>query len=195
MALPDTTTLAKVFIEDAPDFAKQISLTSVYRTTSFTSRAGGEQRARRRNRPRFSISYTLSDMNFAESSLRRSKAIRELQSPVVVPIWTDFETLDSMTDPDTAELVVALAARKFKAGSYAYFVQDSLVSTFRLITAVNATSLALSDIEFIPTGSLPEFTAGARVYPCILGMRTENNANFTLSRFDQTTEQISIDEL
>jgi hypothetical protein len=195
MSFPDTSNVGAVFIQDSPDFNKPITVTTDFRTTSFTARGGGEQRSRRRLRPRYSINYMLTALNLAAFTLRRANTLLELQAPIVIPIWTHPYTLSSMSDANTAALGLALASKKFKVGSYAYFVQTGKVSTFRLITAVNSTSLSLHATTAYPTGTIPGFTAGALVYPCILGRRTDDASTFTLSRVTQTDEMIAAEEL
>lgn len=159
------------------------------------SRRGDEQRARRRQRPRYSINYMLSALDLAAFTLRRANTLIELISPIVIPIWTHPYVLSSMTDADTAEFLLPMAHKKFKVGSYAYFVQAGKVSTFRLITAINVSSISLDHTAAFPTGTIPSFTVGAQVHPCIVGRRTDDTTAFTLSRVTQTEEVIAAEEL
>lgn len=192
---PDTSNVGPVFIQDAPDFNKTVTVISDFRTTSFIARGGDEQRARRRQRPRYSINYILGALTLAQFTLRRANSLLELQAPIVIPIWTHPYALSSMTDANTAEFLISLSRKKFKLGSYAYFVQPGKVSTFRLITAVNSTSLSLHASTAYPTGAIPAFTVGAQVYPCILGRRTDDTTAFTFNRVIQTDEAIAAEEL
>lgn len=191
MPQPDTSSVSPVFIEWQPDFAKKIIVTADWKTSISTSQNGGEQRARWRLRPRYTIDYTIAALSIAEFSKRRSSYITELQSPVVVPIWTHNYALSSMSDVNTAQLGISLTNKKFKLGSYAYFVDPtgSLATCFRVITAVNSTSLSLA------AGSHPNYVAGALVYPCIVGRHKATGGGFDLVRAHQSDELISIEEL
>lgn len=195
MAFPDSTTLSPAFIEDAPDWGQPVSVATTHRTEIITSRMGGEQRARKRQRPRYSIAYRLSALNIQEHSLRKAKSLKELGRPVCVPIWTAWLALTSMTTVDRAELTVALALKKFKVGSWAYFTQAGKVSTFRRIVAVGATFIDLHASDSFPVPPIPAFTAGARVYPCVLGMRVQSQAAATKMRLNSTDELVSVAEL
>jgi len=195
MSFLDSSNVGPVFIQDAPDFNKTMTVVTDFRTTSFVARGGDEQRARRRQRPRYSINYILTALDLAAFTLRRANSLRELQAPVVIPIWTHPYTLSSMTTVNTAEFLIGLSSKKFKVGSYAYFVQAGKVSTFRLITAVNSTSLTLHATTAYPTGAIPAFTVGAQVHPCILGRRTEDSTSFSFSRVNQTDESLYAEEL
>lgn len=195
MSFPDSSNFGAVFIQDAPDFNKTITVIANFRTTAFIARGGDEQRARRRQRPRYSINFMLSALDLAAFTLRRANSLLELRAPVVIPIWTHPYTLSSMTSVNAAEFLIPLARKKFKVGSYAYFVQAGKVSTFRLITAINSTSLTLHATTAFPTGAIPAFTVGAQVYPCILGRRTDDATSFNFNRVNQTDEAIACEEL
>ena len=127
--------------------------------------------------------------NTAEFSLRRSNVITELQAPVVVPIWTDEFGLLEMQSANVSLLDATLAKKRFKIGSYAYFEQSGKTSTFRKITNIASNALTFE------AASVPAFTAGATVYPCILGMRPKDGAAFVMQRLDETDEMINIEEL
>ncbi len=188
MAIPDSTTVAPVFITDTPDYEKPLQLVSAYRTSIATAASGGDQRARWRKRPRYSLTYFISSLDMAEFSVRRSKQIQELRAPVCCPIWTDTFELSSMLSANVADLGATLAPRKFKVNSYAYFVQGSN-SSFRLITAISSTQLTFA------AGSFPTYTAGALVYPCIIGKRVRGKNGFTFNLVNDTDEQITVEEL
>ena len=190
MRISDSNSVTPRFFESQPDWERQIVVSTNYKTTMATATNGAAQRARWRNRPRYTISFSISGMTTAEFSLRRSKLIQEMNAPVVCPIWPDFYSLSSMSGGNnTANLGIALATKKFKVNSYAYFIQGS-TTYFRKITAVNSTSLTL-----LADGSAPTFTAGALVYPSIFGIRATTKSGFELKRVNQTDETILIEEL
>lgn len=185
----DSSNVAPKFIEAQPDWSKPIQVVVSYKTSVAETRNEGKQRARWRQKPRYAIAYAVSSLSVAESSLRRTQIIGELQAPVVVPIWTDEFTLDSMLSTHVADLGESLAKKKFKVGSYAYFVQSGKVSTFRKIASMSGDTITFE------AASVPVFTAGASVYPCIRGFRKKNSAMFTAQMIDQTDEAIAVEEL
>lgn len=185
----DSSNITPKFIEAQPDWGKPIQLVSGFRTTVAETRNDGRQRARWRGKPRYALSYSVSAMTIQESALRRSQLIGELQAPIVVPIWTDAFTLDSMPSTHVADLGETLTKKKFKPGSYAYFVQTGKVSTFRKIVSVSGETVTFE------AASVPVFTNGATVYPCIKGYRPKTSAAFTALMIDQTDEAIAVEEL
>lgn len=170
MALPRSTD-APVFMQVQPDWNKDIVTTQVWKTDVLGNHEGGEQRASRRNRARQNIRYEVSALSVVEYTVRKSAGLQELGAAVVCPMWPDWISLSSMSSVDVADLAVSLALKKFKAGSYAYFEQSGKVSTFRKIVTVNSTTLTLHATDAFPVPPIPAFTAGAKVYPCILGER------------------------
>lgn len=187
--ISDSSTVTPKFIQEQPDWSKPVSVSFDFNTSVAEATGGGRQRARWRKQPRYAMAYTVAAMTAAEFTVRRSALIGELASPLVVPIWPDEFTLASMTSTHVANLGETLSKKKFKVGSYAYFVQSGLTSTFRKITIVGSSSLTFE------AASVPVFTAGATVYPCILGQRPKDGSAFMLNRVDETDEQIAIEEL
>jgi len=195
MAFPDSSSLAPVFIDSEPDWGQPISVLTQHFTDIQSAREGSEQRARRRVRPRYSISFIVPGLATLDYSIRKAKALKEVGRPVVVPIWTAWLALSSMTTVDRAALGVTLALKKFKAASWAYFVQAGKVSTFRRITAVGSNFIDLHATDAFPVPPIPAFTAGAAVYPCVLGRRAENSCPFIHQRVNLTDEPIFAEEL
>lgn len=187
--ITESSTVAPKFIELQPDWSRPVNVATDYSTSVAESESESRQRARWRQHPRYALSYTIAAMTTAEFTSRRSAIIGELQAPLVVPIWTDEFELASMTSTHVANLGESLAKKKFKVGSYAYFVQTGKVSTFRKILDVSGTSLTFE------AATVPVFTNGATVYPCIVGQRTRDGAAFTANLVSETDEQISIEEL
>lgn len=187
--IDDTTTKAPRFIEVAPDWSKPVIVEHNFNTSIAESQSENRQRSRWRKQPRYGLSYTFPAMTPAEFSARRSAVISELSAPLVVPIWTDDFDLVAMTSAHVAQLGESLTKKKFKAGSYAYFVQAGLASTFRKILSVSGDS-----ITFV-SATVPAFTEGALVYPCILGYRPKDSAAFVLNKIDETDENLTIEEL
>ena len=197
--IPDSNsaTLAPpVFIEDAPDWGQRYSFWSEWSTLIQSARNGAEQRIRQRQAPRLSLLYTLSALSVSEYALRRAHGMDEVSAPVVVPIWHAYQTLASMTSANVANFAVNLALREFRVGSYAYFEQTGLVSCFRKITVVGAVDLTLTaSPSAYPGGTVPTFTAGARVYPCIFGIPDDNAVVFEHNRPHDSGEVVYVDEL
>lgn len=186
---------APTFIEATPDWSKQIVVVSIWKTAIKVNREGGEQRFKVRGAPRLSISYMTSSIRPKSFALRRAESMAQLGSAVVVPIWTTYETASAF-GTNSVTLGVAASA-KFKVGSWVYVVQGSN-KCFRKITSIASDVVNLSsggsDI-YPPAFSWGSFSAGARVYPCILGGRSANGYTFGLIRADIAEEQIEIEEL
>ena len=121
--ITESSTVPPKFIELQPDWSKPVNVSFDFSTSSAEAQSESRQRARWRKQPRYALSYSLSALTTAEFTARRSAIIGELQSPLVVPIWTDEFELDSMTSTHVADLGESLTKKKFKVGSYAYFVQ------------------------------------------------------------------------
>ena len=189
MSIPNTTADPQ-FIEEEPDWSKPVTVESSWQTAIQSVRDGSEQRARRREHPKHRLAYTVAAMNTQRFAVRRAKSILEQGAPLVVPIWCDPFTALGTAEPgiDTVQLDEDLELARFKAGSYAYFVQAGKVSTFRLLTAVSADNLTLA------AGGSETFTPGATVYPCILGFPTDGST-FAAQKLDDTDEQIAVEEL
>lgn len=186
--IADSTTATPRFIEAQPDWSKPVQVVATYRTSIAEARGEGRQRARWRQQPRYAISYQVTALTVAEFAARRATILGELAAPVVVPIWTDEHELSGMAG-HVATLTASVVKKKFKAGSYAYFVQTGLVSTFRRIVSISGSTVTFA------AATVPSFTAGATVYPCILGKRPKDGAGFTLHLVDNSDEAISIEEL
>lgn len=187
MSIPNTSNAAAQFIEDEPDWGQPVQVDTAWKTAVTATRDGGEQRAARQLKPKLAIEYSITALDATEYSKRKAKGLSEQSAPCVVPIWTDPETLVSSTST-SANLGVTLDKRKFRAGSYAYFTQAGLTATFRKVTGISGTTLTLE-----AQGGVPAFTAGAKVYPCILGFR--QTVSFAAQKLDETTEGIAVEEI
>lgn len=188
-------TASPVFIQDQPDWGKPVRVKLTFKTDVVMNRQAGEQRARRRSHPRYAMQYTIAAMTIAELSLRKARSITELGAPLVVPLWPQWQTLVTMTTANRADLDVPTARLPFKVGSWAYFVQTGKVSTFRQITALGSDYIDLAASGHYPAGTLPSFTAGARVYPCILGAHNDNQFAFELIALNSTDQRVAVMEL
>lgn len=190
MSLPNTTATPQ-FLEERPDWSKPVSLEITWKTDVQAARDGSEQRSRRRERPRYRLGYTIAALNTAQFAVRRAKSILEQGAALCVPIWTDPHTLASTVTTaggQTATLGADMDANKFKPGSYAYITQTGKPSVFRLITAVGSTSITLA------AGGTVSYTAGAEVYPCIVGLPTDG-LSFAPAKLDDTDETVLVEEL
>lgn len=138
----------------------------------------------------FRISYVIAALNVGQFSVRRAKSLLEQSAAIVVPIWSDQFVLGNNvgTGAVDANLGESLSVQKFKAGSYAYFTQSGRTPMFRLIESIAGETLSLA------AGGSQTFTAGATVYPCIVGMPSEG-VSFTALKLDATDEAVVIQEL
>jgi len=187
--ISDSSTATPVFIEVKPDWQKPVQVVTAFRTTIAETRNEGRQRARWRGSPRYSITYLSTALTIAEHGLRRAELLGELKAPLVCPIWPDAFALDSMLSTHVADLGESLAKKRFKVGSYAYFEQAGNVSTFRKIASISGTTITFE------AASVPVFTSGATVYPCVVGFRPKNSAAFVSNKIDQSDEAVSVEEL
>lgn len=190
MSVPNTKATPQ-FLEERPDWSKLVTLEIVWKTDVQAARDGSEQRSRRRQQPRYRHGYTIAALTTAEFAARRAKSILEQGAALCVPIWTDPHTLaNTITTAggQSASLGAGMDANKFKPGSYAYIVQSGKPSVFRQITAVGSTSVTLA------AGGSVSYTAGATVYPCIVGIPAEGLA-FAASKLDDTDETVLVEEL
>lgn len=196
MAYPDSTNVTPVFLELSPDWGKPISLVTTFKTGILVSREAGEQRARERTHPRYGFTFSRSGADPVEYSVQKARALKSLGAPVVLPIWTHPHGLVSKPSTHTAQLSRNLALRPFKVGSWAYLTQTGLRATFRLITAIVGDTLTFHATSVYPAGEVPDYTGGtALVYPCILGIRTDNTFRFKARKLEASDYQIGIEEL
>jgi hypothetical protein len=195
MSLPDSNSVAPLYIENSPDWGRPVLIDGRCKTNIKLVRSTGEQRARKRRRPKFSITYSLPALNTLEFSQLSSQLLAMQRAPVVVPVWTDYFSLVSMPTVNSADIGLDTTYKKFKVGSWAYMVQAGKVSTFRLITIVGASGVLTFDGTAIYPGTgVKTFTAGARVYPCILGY-FPTGARWTANRVNETDSGIEVEEL
>ncbi len=187
--IPDTTTVTPKFITEQPDWSKPVNVTFDFNTSVAEATGQGRQRARWRQQPKYAIAYTVAALTVSEFSVRRSAIIGELAAPLVCPIWTDEFVLLAMASANVADLGETLTRKKFKVGSYACFMQTGLATTFRKIVSISGTTVTFE------AASVPSFTAGATVYPCIVGERAKSGTGFNLNKIDDTDELISVEEL
>jgi hypothetical protein len=190
VSIPNTTATPQ-FLEEQPDWSKPVSLEIAWKTDVQTARDGSEQRAGRRGQPRYRFGYVISALNIAQFALRRAKGILEQGAALCVPVWTDPHTLaNTITTAggQAATLGAGMDGQKFKVGSYAYIVQTGKPTVFRQITAVGSTTVTLA------AGGTVSYTAGAEVYPCIVGLTTDG-LSFAAGKLDDTDETVLVEEL
>lgn len=185
--ISDSSNVSPVFIQEAPDWSKPVVVSFDFLTTIAEARNEGRQRARWRKQPRYSISYEVPAQTLAEFTVRRAAIIGELRAPLVCPIWTDWHELDSVAG-NNFTLTASVTKKKFKVNSYAYIVQGDN-KAFRKITGIAGAVLTFQ------SGTFPTFTAGATVYPCIVGFRPKDGNAFTQRLPDSTDEAITVEEL
>ncbi len=184
-----------VFIEQKPDWGQNVNFDITFNTIVTRNRIGGEQRGNRRSRPAYGLDYQQSNLDIENYAAEKARTLKALGAPLVVPIWPRWFTLLEMSTVNRALFTASIARKPFKPGQYAYFVQDGLVSTFRLITAVGDTTIDFDASAAYPGPSIPAFTSGASVYPCIFGSNKDNAAGFKLARVNASNRIVSVEEL
>lgn len=195
MALADTTTRPN-FITLQPDYQKRLSVVIKWETGITTSRNGGEQRSCGRAKPLYSFTYQRSAIKPTNFALLHGRAMQDTGTAVVVPNWTKYYAASSFAT-HTVTLGATITTMRFKVGSWIY-VSQSGSACFRKITAIAGAVITLSsdsgDIE--PAGfTWATFSAGARVYPCLLGVRIGNGFGFEVNRVDRSDMAVSVEEL
>lgn len=195
MSLADTTS-TPVFIDWQPDWSATVSITTRWKTPIVVNREGGEQRAKIGVAPKLSMAYLIRSVRAQRFAIRRAMAMQQVGKAVVVPVWTEYGVSLSFAT-NSVTLNAAITSLKYKVGSWIYVTQG-VNACFRKITVVATPAINLSSAgaDFFPVGfTWATFTAGARVYPCILGMRNNNSYRYLLNRVDRAAEQILIEEL
>lgn len=188
---------------------------AAFSTSIYGSRDGTEQRAKRRGKPLLSLAFTVSGFTIGEFAIRSVRGRSELLAPIVVPIWPCYVTLLTMGTTNQARFDVGVNpdkfnVNKFKVGSWAYFVESGKTSVFRQVTSVVPAYESGGEIVYgyidLQSGNgksgwagtstaVPSYAAGAKVYPCIVGMRKGNEIVFNNETIDQNSEMISVEEL
>jgi hypothetical protein len=194
MSFPTSQNTDPVFLEYDPDWGQEVTVEGRCLTGIVASRSDGEQRSRKRQIPRFAITYQVPALTPAEFSLYLARMLQIQGAPVIVPIWTDALILTSMPTVNSADLTTAsLTYKKFKKDSWAYMTQAGKVSTFRKISSIAGTVLSFTSGDLNP-GGVKTFTAGAKVYPCILGWFPEGGS-YKARRVTESDGTIAVEEL
>lgn len=197
MSWNDSTNQTPVFFEDRPDYQRGFSLWQKWVTDVATAFSGAEQRARRRSRPTYELMMFRTEQ-LSTFAVRRARMLQEVGRPIVVPIWTHPEDISVNTGGgNTITLgVTTLAKSAFREGSYVYFVESGKTSTFRQISAVGTTTITcVAGNCAFPDIPMPSYTTAGVAYPCILGMRQENVAEFNPMRPEATNLPLHVLEL
>ena len=183
MAWPDSTNQSHVFVDDPPDWAKDVRVYMKFRTDVAMAFSGAEQRARRRNEPLYEQAFETEELAQPFTVLRK-RILEEVSAPIVVPLWSRWQTFVSLIS-DVLTLDIDLTKSPFRVGSYAYFVESGKTSVFRSITAKSGATITLTTGNAAyPDISPPTYTTACSVYPCIVGIREENVGEFTPVRPD-----------
>jgi hypothetical protein len=194
MAWPSSVNQTHVFVDDPPDWAKDVVSIQVWRTDILTAFSGAEQRARRRNEPRYDIMFETEELDQSFTVIR-SRMLKEMGAPVVVPIWTRPQTFVSLV-ADVLTLDVDLTKSPFRIGSYVYFVESGKTSVFREIEDKSGATVDLvTGNAAYPNITPPTYTTAAKVYPCIVGIRSDNVADFQAVRTEVTRLRYHVQEL
>lgn len=194
-ALTDTTGTPK-FLELQPDWSRPVGLRVAWETLIQGNREAGEQRACTRSKPRYGIRYTRRGVGSKDFALQRGRAMQETNAAVVVPLWPKW-LVSTAFAAHSVTFGASVTYPAFKVGSWIYALQGS-DACFRKITAIASATITLSATgsDFFPVGfTWATFVAGARIYPCVLGMRDSNAFAYDLRRVDRVNTEIVIDEL
>lgn len=190
------TTGTPVFIDSSPDWGQAVSLITQWKTGLVPNRESGEQRTRNSDFPRLILSYKVGAIRPKAFAIRRGQTMQQLGNAVVVPIWVEYGTASAF-GTHTVTLNAAITSLKYKVGSWIY-VKQGASACFRKIVSVATPVISLSPDsgDIYPVGfGWGTFSSGARVYPCILGMRNNNAYKFRLNRVDRSEDAIEVEEL
>lgn len=193
MSLPNSENQAIAYIADRPDFGERISYTSDWLTPISTQRNGTEQRTQKRQDPFYGQRFILSALDVRELSVRRAAEVREAGRPVCVPQWKYWFQFASLVS-NVLTVTGDLSRSRFKVGSRV-FIRNGSTWNFSKITAKGASTLTLDLAENFPA-IMSIYTTAAKVYPCIVGMRPDNQTSeTTMNRLDDSDVAVQIDEL
>lgn len=159
-----------------PDWREGVNLTQVFETTVQRSRAGLEQRNRRRNRAKYILEYTRTGLTPAEAKGRLEAIRAEYRGPLIVPMWTDAIALQSnMVSATSALLESNPVDNEWEAPFDVWLWTSDFGGQWRTVTAIDGRNLTLSG-----TGTL--YPAGALVFPSRVMIR--ENAESMLQVID-----------
>ena len=194
MAWPDSTNQSHVFVDDPPDWARDVRVIQSWKTDILTAFSGAEQRARRRSEPLYEQSFETIELAQPFTVIRK-RMLEEASAPIVVPLWSRWQDFVSLVS-DVLTLDSDLTKSPFRVGSYVYFVESGKTSVFREITAKSGATVTLvTGNAAYPDITPPTYTTAADVYPCIVGMRLENQGEFLPMRPEVTRLPYHVREL
>ncbi len=158
MSFPKTTD-TPTRIAFMPDWREGVMLTQVFETTIQRSRAGLEQRNRKRQFARYHLEYTRTGLTRAEARGRLDAIRAEFRGPLTVPLWTDGIQLQVAMSLVTSALLESNPVDDEWMAPFDVFLWDpSLGGQWRTCSAVNGRNLT-----FTGTGHL--YPLGAYVFP------------------------------
>lgn len=190
----NTRDATRRFIEDQPDWSMDARYWAKHSTTILKPRNGLEQRTAARSYPLYAIAYGR-QFKGDEWTTRRAKVIHEMSAAVVVPIWMRPDGYVSAAG-DVVTLDATTLRSPYKVGAYAYFEETGKASVFRAITAVAGSTITLAaGNAAYPDIVVPTYTSAAVVYPCIVGMRSDNTVEWAEEQVDEVTETVFVEEL
>lgn len=190
MAIRDTLDTDPLYISDEPDWSQGINVQINYDTSIYKSDDGTEQRTAKRNVAKYRQTFVLSALSIEQMSIRSSRALFEVRSPLIVPIWPMETALVSKT---TSVLTLANDAtkRKFRKKYHVYIKEDGVGSGFWEVTAVSGVTVTVD----ISETALLAFTSDAKVWPCMFAIRKGPAAEFTQSFASSEDEKIELEDL
>lgn len=193
MSIPTSSNGAVAYIYDRPDFGLPINVGEQWLTPISTQRNGTEQRTQKRLEPRYTQRFTLSALDIAELAWRRAAELRESGRPICVPLWKYWFPFVSIA-AGIVTITGDLSCSKFKVGGRLMIWENSSTWNFSKIIAKGTSTLTIDPGENFPA-ILAGFTSAARVYPCIVGVRPQNQAETTANRLDDSDAIVEVNEL
>ena len=192
--LPNSQDTAPNFIIHSPDWSSAVRVFQRWNTAIVAAHGGLEQRQQLQSRAKFGVAYEIGPWTALQWADRKLAMMAESGAPVVAPVWPLPVGLSSMSG-NTANLDGTTASTAFLAGGYALFEESGKASVFRLIVSVGATSLTLaSGNAAYPVITPPSYTSAAVVYPCVVGMKENNRANWASENIESISEVVYVQE-
>ena len=194
--IPDSTNQTLLYVTDKPDWGAPYTFEAEHVTLINRSRNGSEQRARMRNKPRYSMAYQIAAMTRAEFTVRRALAIKRLGTTMAVPLWHAWEqgknVISTALEVDSDD---DMRLRAFKAGGLVYLEQTGFTATFcRIVTVAELVITIAAGNAESPEIAVPAYTA-PRLYPVIIGTAEDNSAKFMATDLSRTTQMFGVTEL
>lgn len=185
---PSTSNTALLFVTRRPAWESRVRLKQAMHTDIFTARSGLEQRSGRQSRGRWSLKYEATLARVAAEA-RRLRTQSEVQSPLIVPFWTERGSLASSIVADVFTMDRESDADWFAPGDYVFLSSD-LGDQFRQILDSEGDTVTLvADVEGLA------YEEGATIWPCRPCLRDAGSAIFKTAIEHSDTETLNFTTL